>query len=213
MTRVKICGLMNRLDLSYALAAGADAVGFVVEIESSRHCLSAGEAADLIRQVPVYSKSVAVISPSDVNEAVRLASQTGAEALQVHGSLSPADLAELRGRVHQKIIAAVAGQPGGMQARRYAMVADAVLLDSRVGGTIGGTGMVHDWQISAVIRASLKVPVILAGGLHPGNVGQAIEKVRPYAVDVSSGTETDGRKDPAKINSFIQAVKTCPSRQ
>ena len=73
--------------------------------------------------------------------------------------------------------------------------------------------MVHDWQISAVIRASLKVPVILAGGLHPGNVGQAIEKVRPYAVDVSSGTETDGRKDPAKINSFIQAVKTCPSRQ
>jgi phosphoribosylanthranilate isomerase len=213
MTRVKICGIMSSLDLSHALAAGADAVGFVVEIESSRHSLSAGEAAHLIRQVPVYSKSVAVISPKDVKEAVRLAVQTGAEVLQVHGTLSPADLAELKGQVHQKIIAAVAGQPGGEEARRYANVADAILLDSMVEGTLGGTGKVHDWQVSAEIAASLKVPVILAGGLHPGNVTQAIEKVRPYAVDVSSGTETEGRKDPAKISSFLQAVRACPSLQ
>ncbi|MDD1731930.1 MAG: phosphoribosylanthranilate isomerase, partial [Methanosaeta sp. NSM2] len=170
MTRVKICGIMSSLDLSHALAAGADAVGFVVEIESSRHSLSAGEAAHLIRQVPVYSKSVAVISPKDVKEAVRLAVQTGAEVLQVHGTLSPADLAELKSRIHQKLIAAVAAEPGGMQAMSYAMVADAVLLDSMVDGTLGGTGVVHDWETSAEIAASLKVPVILAGGLHPGNV-------------------------------------------
>ncbi|MGB7544838.1 MAG: phosphoribosylanthranilate isomerase, partial [Methanothrix sp.] len=145
--------------------------------------------------------------------AVRLAVQTGAEVLQVHGTLSPADLAELKGRVHQKIIPAVAGQPGGEEARRYANVADAILLDSMVDGTLGGTGVVHDWETSAEIAASLKVPVILAGGLHPGNVTQAIEKVRPYAVDVSSGTETEGRKDPAKISSFLQAVRACPSLQ
>ena len=211
MTRVKICGLMSRQDLYYALAAGADAVGFVVEIDSSRHCLSAGEAADLIRRVPIYCKSVAVINPRDVDDAIRLAHQTGAEALQVHGSLSPVDLAELKGRAHQKIIAAVAAEPNGEQAQRYAAVADAILLDSMVGGTLGGTVMVHDWQVSSEIAASLKVPVILAGGLYAGNVAEAIEKVKPYAVDVSSGTETEGRKDPAKVRSFLQAVRACPS--
>jgi phosphoribosylanthranilate isomerase len=213
MTKVKICGLMNRQELDYALAAGSDAVGFVVEIDSSRHCLSAAAAADLIRHVPIYSKSVAVINPRDVDEALRLAHETGAEVLQVHGSLSPIDLAELKGQIHQKIIAAVAGQPGGDEARRYAAVADAVLLDSMAGGTLGGTGMVHDWLVSAEIAASLRVPVILAGGLYPGNVVEAIEKVKPYAVDVSSGTETEGRKDPAKVRSFLQAVRGCPSPQ
>ena len=112
MTRVKICGLMSRQDLEYALSAGADAVGFVVEIDSSRHCLSAAAAADLIRRVPIYSKSVAVINPRDVDDALRLAHETGADVLQVHGSLSPGDLAELKGRAHQKIIAAVAAEPG-----------------------------------------------------------------------------------------------------
>lgn len=211
MTRVKICGLMSRQDLDYALEAGADAVGFVVEIDSSRHCLSAGEAADLIRRVPIYSKSVAVINPRDVDDALRLAHETGAEALQVHGSLSPGELAELKARVGQKIIAAVAAKPRGEEARRYAAVADAILLDSMVDGTLGGTGMVHDWLVSAEIAASLKVPVILAGGLYPGNVAEAIEKVKPYAVDVSSGTETDGHKDPARVRSFLQAVRACPS--
>jgi phosphoribosylanthranilate isomerase len=209
MTRVKICGIMSSSDLTHALRAGADAVGFVVEIESSKHCLSAGEAADLVRHVPIYTKSVAVINPEDVNDAVRLAAKTGADVLQVHGSLSPADLAILKGQVHQKIIAALAAEPGGEEAGRYGMVADAILLDSMVDGTLGGTGKVHDWDISREIAASSRVPVILAGGLHPGNVAEAIERVRPYAVDVSSGTETAGRKDPEKISSFIQEVRGC----
>ncbi len=209
MTRVKVCGLMSGDDLAHAVRAGADAVGFVVEIEDSRHCLSAGEAALLIRRVPIYTKSVAVIAPQDVNDAVRLAGQTGADVLQLHGSLAPGDLAELKGRVSQKLVAAVAADAGISVARRYGMVADAVLLDSMVDGKLGGTGRVHDWDISAEIVRSLKVPVILAGGLHAGNVAQAIETVRPYAVDVSSGTETDCRKDPEKINSFVLEVRRC----
>ncbi len=209
MTRVKVCGLMSGDDLAHAVRAGADAVGFVVEIEDSRHCLSAGEAALLIRRVPIYTKSVAVIAPQDVNDAVRLAGQTGADVLQLHGSLAPRDLAELRGRVSQKLVAAVAADAGIGAARRYGMVADAVLLDSMVDGKLGGTGKVHDWDNSAEIVRSLKVPVILAGGLHAGNVAQAIEMVRPYAVDVSSGIETDGRKDPEKINSFVLEVRKC----
>lgn len=209
MTRVKVCGLMSGDDLDHAVRAGADAVGFVVEIADSRHCLSAGEAAHLIRRVPIYTKSVAVIAPQDVNDAVRLAGQTGADVLQLHGSLAPGDLAELKGLVSQKLVAAVAADAGISVARRYGMVADAVLLDSMVDGKLGGTGRVHDWDISAEIVRSLKVPVILAGGLHAGNVAQAIEMVRPYAVDVSSGTETDGRKDPEKINSFVLEVRRC----
>ena len=213
MTRIKICGIMNPAELLQACLAGADAVGFVVEIDDSRHCLSAGQAADLIRQVPIYTKSVAVISPVDVDEAVRLATRTRADVLQVHGSLAPQDLAELKNRVHQKLIAAVAANKGGREAMRFGMVADAVLLDTLAHGKLGGTGAVHDWNLSAGIVKSLKVPVILAGGLHPGNVAAAIEKVRPYAVDVSSGLETGGKKDPQKIVSFIREVRACPHPQ
>jgi phosphoribosylanthranilate isomerase len=213
MTRIKVCGIMSNDDLNCVLQAGADAVGFVVEIEDSRHCLSAKEAADLVRQVPVYTKSVAVVRPESVNDAVRLAAQTGADVLQLHGSLAPRDLVELKGRVAQKLVAAVAVDDGGREAMRYGMVADAVLLDSMVDGKLGGTGRVHDWDISAGIVRSLRVPVILAGGLEPGNVAQAIKMVRPYAVDVSSGTETAGRKDPVKISSFLQRVRACPAPQ
>ncbi len=188
-------------------------MGFVVEIEDSRHCLSAKEAADLIRSVPVYTKSVAVISPKNVNDAVRLAEQTGADVLQLHGSLAPRELAELKGRVHQKLVAAVPVDDGGGEAKSYQMAADSILLDSMVDGKLGGTGRVHDWDKSAEIVRSLKVPVILAGGLDSGNVAQAIKRVRPYAVDVSSGTESAGRKDPVKINSFVQKVRACPVPQ
>ena len=213
MTRVKICGIMNSDDLTSAIQAGADAVGFVVEIEESRHCISAQKAADLIHEVPVYTKSVAVIHPRDVDDALRLADLTGADVLQLHSSLPPSDIALLRSRIGQKLVVAVAADDGGQQAESYETVADAILLDSMVEGKLGGTGRVHDWDKSAGIVRSLQVPVILAGGLDPENVIQAIEQVRPYAVDVSSGTETGGRKDPFKVRAFVQEVRRCPATQ
>lgn len=217
---------MSEQELLLAVKEGADAVGFVVEIDESRHSISAGEAEDLIRLVPVYTKSVAVIAPSDVDEAVKLAARTKADVLQVHGSLAPKDLAELKSRVHQKLIAVVAArtagtvgtteeanegskEAGSKEIMRFGMVADAVLLDTMVNGKMGGTGAVHDWNHSAEIVRSLKVPVILAGGLSPANVAEAVRKVRPYAVDVSSGLETNGKKDQEKIRSFIREVRLC----
>ncbi len=211
MTRVKVCGIMNRSDRSLAIFGGADAVGFVVEIDHSRHRISASDAMDLIKLVPVFTKSVAVIAPEDVDEAVELAAQTGADILQVHGTLRPEDLAVLKSRVSQKLVAAVAAD--SKDARSFARSADAILLDTMANGKLGGTGAVHDWNYSAEIARSLEVPVILAGGLHPGNVAEAIRKVKPYAVDVSSGTETGGKKDPEKINSFIREVRSCPQPQ
>lgn len=215
MTRVKVCGIMDESELALAVAEGADAVGFVVEIDDSRHCISAGEAADLIRLVPVYTKSVAVIAPQDVKEAERLAARTRADVLQIHGSLETKDLAELKSRVHQKLIVAVAaraagaGGDGSKEAAHFGMVADAVLLDTMVNGKLGGTGATHDWDHSAAVVGSLKVPVILAGGLNPGNVAEAIRKVGPYAVDASSGLETGGRKDPEKVRAFMREVRLC----
>ncbi|HQJ62646.1 MAG TPA: phosphoribosylanthranilate isomerase, partial [Methanothrix soehngenii] len=108
MTRVKICGIMSGDDLALALQAGADAVGFVVEIKDSRHCISAEEAADLIHKVPVYTKSVAVIHPCDLDDALRLADITRADVLQLHSSLPPSDVADLKSRTGSKLVVAVA---------------------------------------------------------------------------------------------------------
>ncbi len=209
MTRIKICGIMTPTELLEAVSAGADAVGFVVQIDDSRHCLSAGQAAGLIKKVPLFTKSVAVIAPEDVDGAVELAMQTGADVLQIHGSLSAEDLVELKGRVAQKLVVSVAAGSDLLEAQSFAKSADALLLDTLVNGKLGGTGAVHDWNKSAEIARSLQVPVILAGGLNPGNVAVAIHLVRPYAVDASSGLETRGEKDPEKIISFVREVRAC----
>jgi phosphoribosylanthranilate isomerase len=208
VTRIKVCGIMDQSELLHAVRAGVDAVGFVVEIDDSRHCLAVSEAADLIKHVPVFTKSVAVIAPENVDEAKELAKRTQSDVLQVHGSLSPEDLAELKKRIPQKIVAAVAA--GSKDVLSFACSADAILLDTLVNGKLGGTGTVHDWNQSADLAKRLNVPAILAGGLNPGNVAEAILKVRPYAVDVSSGTETGGKKDPEKILSFVREVRSCP---
>lgn len=213
MTKIKVCGIMSRSDLDAAVNAGVDAVGFVVEIDQSRHRLSAKKAAELIKQVPLFTKSVAVIAPENIEGAVHLAELVGADVLQVHGSLSAVDLAKLKGRVAQKLVATVAAGSNLKEIKNYATCADAILLDTFFNGKLGGTGNVHDWNKSAAIVKDLKVPVILAGGLNPGNVAAAIKKVRPYAVDASSGLETDGRKDPQKIFSFVREVRACPPPQ
>jgi phosphoribosylanthranilate isomerase len=204
---------MNRSELDQAALAGADGIGFIVEIDESRHRLSAIDAADLIKQVPLFTKSVAVIAPADVEKAVQLAEKTGADVLQVHGSLSAEEMAELKDRVYQKLVAVVAADSKLEEIENYAAIADAILLDTLCNGKLGGTGAVHDWNRSAAIVSSLKVPVILAGGLNPSNVAAAIKKVGPYAVDASSGLETAGKKDTEKIHSFIREVRAFPLLQ
>ena len=206
MTRVKVCGIMNEQDLNCAILGGADAVGFIVEVEGSRHRISAEYARELIRRVPVFTKSVAVIAPVSSEDAALQAQKTGADILQIHGTLRPEEIKALKKRVPQKVIAAL---PPSEEAHRLADVADAVLLDTFKDGKLGGTGAVHDWSVSATLARELGVPVILAGGLNPSNVREAIRMVRPYAVDVSSGVETNGRKDQKKVESYIREVRSC----
>lgn len=207
MTRVKICGLTDEYELECALKAGADAVGFIVEIERSRHRLSVDEARGLIRMVPPFTASVAVVEPSGLDDAVRLAGYLESDALQIHGELSPDEIREIRRRVPQRIIVAV--PPGSERAVEVSRVADAVLVDTPGSSGLGGSGRKHDWSVTARMKSSLHAPLILAGGLRPENIVDAIDTVRPYAVDVSSGVETDGRKDPAKIDEFVRRVRSC----
>jgi phosphoribosylanthranilate isomerase len=206
LTKVKICGMTSQRDVKAAVAAGADALGFIVEIERSRRCLSAEEARDLIRQVPIFIPTVAVMEPSTVEEAALLAWITGADLLQLYGC-APQEIAALKGMVRDKRI--IAATPAGPEARQMAVVADAVLLDTMKDGLLGGSGEAHDWEQSAVLAKELPVPAILAGGLDPHNVSVAVSQVRPFAVDVSSGVETDGRKDEGKMRSFVKAVRGC----
>jgi phosphoribosylanthranilate isomerase len=206
LTRVKICGMTSQGDVKAAVAAGADALGFIVEIERSRRSLSAEQARDLIRQVPIFIPTVAVMEPSTVDEAALLAWITGADLLQLYGCTSQ-EIAALKGLVRDKRI--IAAAPAGPEARQMAEVADAVLLDTMKDGLLGGSGEIHDWAQSAVLARELPVPAILAGGLDPHNVRAAVSQVRPFAVDVSGGVETDGRKDETKMISFVKAVRGC----
>ena len=210
MTRAKICGIRDAGARNVAVAAGADAVGFVVEIPRSKRCIGREVARRLIGGLPPFVSSVIVTEPESAAEAAKLALDTGADVIQVNDTLSFDDLAALKEMVPQRIVATVPASSGMFdRARRLAEVADALLVDSFEAGKLGGTGTVHDWNLSADLVREIDLPVILAGGLGPENVADAIAAVRPYAVDVSSGVETDGTKDPAKIEAFLKEVKSC----
>lgn len=210
MTRVKICGIQNEFDRDCAVYAGADAVGFVVEIPRSCRCIDRERARSLIEGLPPFVTSVIVTSPKSVKEASDLACHTKADVIQVHETLSLENLEELRLIISQKIVSAMAVPlKSENEAFLLAKVADALLLDTFKDGKLGGSGQIHDWDVSADLVQKLQVPVILAGGLNPHNVAQAVEKVRPYAVDVASGVETNGKKDCQKIDDFVRVVKSC----
>ncbi len=213
MTRAKICGIRDPGARDAAVASGADAVGFVVEIPRSRRSIGRKEAKSLIRGLPPFVSSVVVMEPKSAAEAASIALDTGADVLQVNGTLAAEDLSTLREMVAARLVATVPAVPGALEeVRRIAEVADALLVDSQEGGKLGGTGAVHDWNLSADLVEAVGAPVILAGGLSPENVAEAIRAVGPYAVDVSTGVETEGRKDPAKIAAFLREVRCCPPR-
>jgi phosphoribosylanthranilate isomerase len=213
VTRAKICGIRDKAARDVAVAAGADAVGFVVEIPRSKRSIDREEARVLIGGVPPFVSSVIVVEPESAAEAADLALDTGADVIQVNDSLSFDDLLTLKEMVSKRLVATVPAKSSGLDhARKMAKVADALLIDSLEGGKLGGTGTVHDWNLSADLVREVCVPVILAGGLNPDNVASAIKTVRPYAVDVSSGVETDGAKDTEKIEAFLRMVRSCQER-
>ena len=208
--RTKICGITRGEDLEAAVTAGADALGFVVGVPSSTRNLSLEKAAGLVIQVPVFTFSVLVMVPGSIHDLTEVYEMVRPDVLQVHGECVPS-IEEIREAIPgATLIKGIRSEPGeALKAVEDASGFDAVLLDTFIPGRQGGTGMTHDWQISEKIRKNLGPGrLILAGGLNPMNVKEAIRTVRPYAVDVSTGVESSpGIKDHVKIVSFIGNVR------
>jgi phosphoribosylanthranilate isomerase len=212
--RVKICGLMRLADVRAALDSGADALGFVVSSPSSPRNLSLNAAHALMKNVPVFATKVAVTSADDSRSVTKICSKLEPDALQLHRYRRQIVGFIRRKHPETKLILAraISDRISLGLASWTARESDAVLADSPSLSGMGGTGRTHDWSLTAALRDRIYPhPLILAGGLTPNNVQQAIRKVRPFAVDVSTGVEkTIGVKDPKKIRDFIKKAKENP---
>ena len=202
MTKIKICGLTREADVDAAVAAGADAIGFVFYGKSPRYVCPA-RAAELARRLPPFVMPVGLfVNASDAELAEGVAALPNM-LLQFHGDETPADC-ERAGRPY---IRAARITPG-FDLLNFALQfsgAQALLLDAHVDG-YGGGGKVFDWSL---IPKSVNSPLVLSGGLNVGNVATGMRQVRPWAVDVSSGVEVSkGIKDAVLIQQFCDEVRS-----
>jgi len=207
MTRVKICGVTDTEDRDAVVTAGADAVGIIhgVPVDTPRE-VDAGTAETIANGVPPFVTSVLVMMPTTVQEAVRRIDRIEPDAVQVHDGLSPAELGALNNRITQDIVAVVEADAPAIE--DYATHADALLVDSVDADGGGGTGETHDWERTRDLVDSLDVHIVLAGGLTPENVTEAVETVEPFAVDVASGVESaGGMKDHDAVGRFVRNAK------
>lgn len=200
--RIKICGITRLEDAEAAVAAGADALGFMFYAGSARR-VSEEVAAAICRDLPPCVLRVGVFVDADEETIRATAARCGLQALQLHGTESP----EFCQRFELPVIKAfrIRGPECLPELRAYDTAA--WLLDSYVAGQPGGTGTTFNWDLAAeAVRWGR--PVFLAGGLTPQNVAEAVRRVRPYAVDVSGGVESaPGRKDPERLRAFVAAVR------
>ncbi|PYJ92745.1 MAG: phosphoribosylanthranilate isomerase [Verrucomicrobia bacterium] len=201
--RVKICGITKVEDALAAVAAGADALGFMFYEPSPRN-MSEKVAAEITRRLPPFVAKVGVfVDPGEkaVSETISLC---GLDTLQFHGDETPAFCRKFS---PLKVYKAFRIRNSESLKSLPAYKTGAWLLDSFVPDKPGGSGVTFNWDL-AVEAKKLGPPIILAGGLTPENVADAVRKVRPYAVDVSSGVESSpGKKDHAKMRDFIAAVR------
>lgn len=212
MLRVKICGNRTRDDLAMAGQLGADAVGLIV---GARHrtedAIAPDAAAAMLRDVPLFVNPVLVTHLLTAAEILRLHTEIPTSTIQLHDAITIREVETIRRALpHVSLIKAVGvtGEDAAEIARRFEPYVDALLLDTHAGDRIGGTGIVHDWNISRRIVAQIKKPVILAGGLRPENLIEAIKAVQPYGVDVNTGVEfPNGEKDPNRMRDFIRLAK------
>lgn len=201
--RVKICGITNLEDAELAVALGADALGFIVFPRSPR-CVSPAAARAIIDRLPATVLPVAVVVNETVDAARAIMAESGCRVAQLHGQEPPAFLDAL-GYPAIKALS-VATQADLAPIPSYAHAA-AILLDTKVAGQHGGTGVAFDWTLARTAQ-EFGQPIILAGGLNPENVAEAIRVAQPCAVDVSSGVEREpGRKDPEKLRALFAAIR------
>jgi len=203
MVSIKICGITNLEDALLAAELGADALGFIFYPPSPRS-IEPDAARDIIAKLPPFVSTVGVFVDEDAALIKELAASVGLDWLQLHGKETPEYCRTLGRRViksfrirDENSLASLAAYRGAVQA---------MLLDTYKKGQVGGTGETFDWDLAR--RARQYGPIILAGGLTPENVAQAIAIAQPQAVDVASGVEAaPGKKDPEKLRAFFAAMK------
>jgi len=201
-TRIKFCGITREADADAAVAAGADAIGFVLAPESPRF-IEPARAAMIRRRLPPFVQAVTVFRNADA-AAVRAALKAvRPDLLQFHGEETPKFCGSF-GVPYLRAVPMRQGADVAAYAARYA-TAVALLLDSHAPGEQGGQGKAFDWSS---VPGKAGKPIVLAGGLTPDNVAEAVHRVRPYAVDVATGVESaPGIKDGKKMQRFVEEVR------
>lgn len=202
MTRVKICGITNLEDALETVEAGADALGFVFVPDTPRF-VSSDQVAAIVAELPPFITTVGLFASKDTATIRETVNQCRLDAIQLHADVTP----DFCRNLDRRVIKAVRVRDESSLSILSDYDVNAFLLDSYVEGKMGGTGKVFDWDLA--LRANEYGRIIVAGGLDPDNVAQAVRHVNPYGVDVSSGVESQpGRKDSDKVRKFINAAKS-----
>ena len=204
MIRVKICGLTNLKEALLAAELGAHALGFIFYPKSPRY-ISPEKAAAIARRLPPFVARVGVFVNEEVEKIEAIKEKVGLDWLQFHGDEAPS----LCARFYPRVIKAfrLKSQEDLARLVPYREVSSAFLLDTYVPGVPGGTGQTFDWLLAKRAK-DFGLPVILAGGLGPDNVRQAVEEVAPYGLDVNSGVEwAPGRKHPALLRALFARLR------
>ena len=203
MVKIKICGITNLEDALLAAELGADALGFIFFPQSPRK-VAPETAREIIAQLPPFVASVGVFVDEAAAVLKELAARVGLDWVQLHGQESPEYCRSLGRRVIKGF--RIKDENSLRELEPYRDAVQAFLLDTYKKGQVGGTGEVFDWYLAR--EAKKFGQIILAGGLTPENVGQAIAIALPAAVDAASGPEAEpGRKDPAKLRAFFKAIR------
>ena len=219
MTWVKICGMTNLDDALVAVDAGADAVGFVF-YEKSPRCVTVETAREICAKLPEGVEKVGVFVNQQEDTLVSVADRAGLTTVQMHGDNEDPRVADLvvKCKPRVKVLAAISMRrpnPTGRAMMWHPDSVDAFLVDSGTASNHGGTGELFDWAAAVPVLDDIKrvAHIVAAGGLTPGNVGNAIEVLKPWGVDVVSGVEASpGKKDPEKVRAFVRAVRETDRR-
>jgi phosphoribosylanthranilate isomerase len=201
---VKICGITNEDDALFAVAMGADAVGFI--FAPSTRQVAVQQVYDITRRLPPEILTVGVFRDEVPSRVIDMVNKAGLKAAQLHGHETPAQVAEVAAQIRWVIKAVTAGTVDARRANEFGT--DMVMVDSPG----GGSGKLFDWTLMEDVAEGPRI--ILAGGLDPDNVAEAVRTVRPWGVDVASGVEkAPGRKDPLKVKAFIERARAAAPAQ
>ena len=201
--KVKICGITDLETAKVACDYGADAIGFV--FAKSKRKIAPEQAKQIINELPAHVMKIGVFVNESVESMQKIAAECGLTHVQLHGD-------EENYHIERLNIPSIKAVGVGSEAdiiKATSHETDYILFDSPKEKFCGGNGKIFSWKLLEHIPKELQKKTILAGGLHIGNIQEAIQTVRPYMVDVSSGVETDGKKDIEKIKQFIIKAKEC----